>query len=141
MSVPVELLAAAGAAIAGSMGTDIYQYVRGSLSEIVGRRSANTEGESAELQRLDTLAHAVASVPVDQRSMIAEGVQVPIERLLGEFIVDDNQIAALRDLVDVINDRLTEASPTVTQQNVTGNFAGGNINTAGRDNNFGGMHG
>lgn len=135
MSIPVELLAAAGAAVASTMGTDVYQYTRTRLREMIDRRGAAVEDEPAELVRLDTLAQAVAALEPDQRPAMMRGVQVPVEGILTACL-DDSQSAALQDLVRALNDQLTQGS-TVPNQIVSGNFVGGNINAAGRDNNFG----
>ena len=135
VSIPVELLAAAGAAFAGTMGTDVYQYARARFKELV-RRSDGPGDEPAELQQLDSLEQAVAALEPEHRPTFSVGVQAPIERIIATCVPED-QSDALQEFVRSLQEKLANASPTVAQQAVTGNFALGNINTAGRDNNFG----
>ena len=134
VSIPVDLLTAAGAAFAGTMGTDLYQYARGRLKELLPAR-AGTGDEPAELRQLDTLEQAVAALEPAQRQAFSKGVQAPIEKIIAAS-VDDSRVEALAEFVRALQSKLAE-SPSVTQQTVTGNFAFGDINTAGRDNTFG----
>jgi hypothetical protein len=117
------------------MGTDVYQYARARLKELAGR-SATTVDEPAELQQLDTLEQAVAALEPSQRPAFSRGVQVPVEKIIAAC-VDADHPEALEDFVRILQAKLAEATPTLTHQTVTGNLALGNINTAGRDNNFG----
>ncbi|MCZ0994647.1 hypothetical protein O1L44_18110 [Streptomyces noursei] len=137
MSTPVEILAAASGAVAGTMGTDLYGYTR---QRVVGlwrrRRGEGAAGEAEVLARLDTLEQAVAAIEPEQRAAMAGAVQVPVREILATCVGED-QPEALQELIDALKAQGAE-TPVVSQQTVTGNFALGNINTAGRDNNLGG---
>lgn len=67
---------------------------------------------------------------------MAGAVQVPVREILASCVGED-QPEALQELIDALKAQGAKA-PVVSQQTVTGNFAFGNINTAGRDNNLGG---
>ncbi|MCM3821472.1 hypothetical protein ACP4TB_24675 [Streptomyces sp. DR3-1] len=137
MSTPVELLAVASGAVAGTMGTDLYGYTRQRIVGLWRRgQGEGAEGEAEVLTRLDTLEQAVAALEPEQRAAMATGVQVPVREILVTCVSDD-QPEALQELIDALKARGAEV-PVVAHQTVTGNFALGNINTAGRDNNFGG---
>ncbi|XUZ24610.1 hypothetical protein ACQVDT_06395 [Streptomyces sp. RMIT01] len=119
------------------MGTDLYGYTRQRIVELWRRgQGEGTEGEAEVLTRLDTLEQAVAALEPEQRAAMVGGVQVPVREILTSCVGDD-QPEALHELIDALKARGAEA-PVVAQQTVTGNFALGSINTAGRDNNFGG---
>ncbi|MFI2661778.1 hypothetical protein [Micromonospora carbonacea] len=135
MSIPVELLTAAGAAFAGTMGTDMYQYARARFKELAGHHGSSGE-DPAELQQLDMLEHAVAALEPTQRPAFSKGVQVPVEKIISTC-VDENRLKDLEEFVRILQAKLTELGPTLAHQTVTGNYALGDINTAGRDNNFG----
>lgn len=135
--MPVELLAAAGGAIAGTMGTDLYGYARQRVVELWRHyRGTEAEGEAEVLDRLDLLEQAVGALEPDQRALMAKGVQVPVSEILASFVEAD-QPDALKEMIDALKAQGT-GNPVVSQQTVTENFALGNINTAGRDNNIGG---
>lgn len=136
MSLTAELLTAAGAAIAGTMGTDVYQYARARVKALIGRRSTTTDYEPTELIQLDALAQAVAALEPRERLVMMKGVQAPVEEILRKCL-DGGQADALQELVRALNTKLAEAAPAISHQNITGNIAGGDITTAGRDNNFG----
>ncbi|MBC8989936.1 hypothetical protein H9X95_07170 [Micromonospora chalcea] len=135
MSIPLDLLTAAGAAFAGTMGTDVYQYARARFKELAGHRGSSGE-DPVELQQLDMLEHAVAALEPAQRPAFSKGVQVPIEKIISTC-VDDNRSEELEEFVRILQAGLAELRPPFAHQTVTGNYALGDINTAGRDNNFG----
>ncbi|MEV6038450.1 hypothetical protein AB0L65_45390 [Nonomuraea sp. NPDC052116] len=137
MSMPTELLAAAAGAIAGTMGTDAYEYARQRVVDLWRRcRGTQAEGEPEILARLDTLQQAVVALEPDHRPLMAKGVQAPVAEILATFVGAD-QAESLKDLIEALQARDT-GSHVVSQQTVTGNIALGNINTAGRDNIIGG---
>lgn len=135
--MPAELLAAAGGAIAGTMGTNLYEFARQRVVDLWRHyRGTEGEGEAELLARLDTLQQAVVAIQPDQRAVMVKGVQVPVTEILASF-VNSGQPEALKDLINALQAQ-GAGSPVFSQQTVTGNFALGNINTAGRDNNLGG---
>lgn len=136
MSIPVEVLTAASAAVAGTMGTDVYQYARARLKEMIAPRNTATGQEPAELVRLDTLAQAVAALQPEQRPIMAEGVRVPVEEILADC-ADTLPASSLEEFVRSVNEKLAESSPGASQQIVAQNIVGGSIYTAGNDNNIG----
>ncbi|MEU7179813.1 MULTISPECIES: hypothetical protein [Streptomyces] len=137
MSTPVELLAAASGAVAGTMGNDLYGYARQRVVDLWRHcRGAGADGEAEVLARLDTLEQAVAAIEPEQRAAMAGGVQVPVREILAACVGDD-QPEALQELIDALEARAAE-TPVISHQTVTGNLVLGGINVAGRDNNLGG---
>lgn len=121
----------------GAMGTDLWTYTRQSFVDFFRRRRSADAAEEAEvLGRLDSLEQAIAALEPDQRPLIASGVQAPVREILASCFGND-QPEALREFLDALQAHGVEA-PVSAQQTVTGNFALGSINVAGRDNNFGG---
>ncbi|MEU0676105.1 hypothetical protein ABZ330_25055 [Streptomyces sp. NPDC006172] len=137
MSTPTDLLVTASAAMAGAMGTDAWGYTRQSFVDFFRRRRGEgAEGEAEVLARLHSLEQAVAALEPDQRPLMARGVQVPVREILASCFGED-QPEAIQEFIDALKAQGAEA-PVIAQQTVTGNFALGGINVAGRDNNLGG---
>ncbi|MCC3774736.1 hypothetical protein [Streptomyces sp. UNOB3_S3] len=137
MSTPTDLLITASAAMAGAMGTDVWGYTRQSFVDFFRRhRGEGATGEAEVLGRLDSLEQAVAALEPDQRPLMATGVQAPVREILASCFGED-QPEALQEFIDALKAQGVEA-PVIAQQTVTGNFALGSINVAGRDNNLGG---
>jgi len=138
VSLPTELLSAAAAAIAGTMGTDLYQYARQRLVDLWRRRRGEqVEGEAELLARLDTLQQAVVALDPDQRQPMLKGIQASLTNILASSVEAD-QADALRDLIASLRSRIPHGS-LIAEQKVEGNIAFGDINTAGRDNIIGGL--
>lgn len=137
MSIPTELLAAASAAVAGAMGTDAWGYARGRVAELWKRHGAKSDGEADMVSRLDTLEQAMSALEPNERIALARGVQAPVAEILASC-VDTDHPEALQELINDLTSRMGEAHTVIAHQTVTGNVALGNINTAGRDNKYGG---
>ncbi|MEV0278527.1 hypothetical protein AB0I22_19390 [Streptomyces sp. NPDC050610] len=138
MTTPTELVAMASGAVAGTMGTDLYQYARTRIIGLIRHRKATPEQEATVLAQLDALEEATAATDPEQRSTVSMSMTAPIARLLRDFTDPDDPLP-LEELVQAIRSHGDSSKqPLFNRQTVTGNIALGGIYTAGGDNNMGG---